>query len=239
MGELLDQVLDAHGGLDRWRSLSTVEASIVTGGGLWGVKGLVQDPAPRRMTVSLHEQRASVHPFGAPDQRTAFTPDRIAIEKLDGTLVAERLDPRASFAGHELTTPWDALHRAYFNGYALWTYLTSPFLLAMPGVTVTEIAPVQEQGQEWRGLRAAFPSAMASHSAEQDFYVGDDHLLRRHDYHVDVAGGFAAVQYVGDIVEADGIRLPSTRRAYRRGPDGRAILEQLMVSIDLDDIRFR
>jgi hypothetical protein len=113
MGELLDQVLDAHGGLDRWRSLSTVEASIVTGGELWGVKGLVQDPAPRRMTVSLHEQRASVHPFGAPDQRTAFTPDRIAIEKLDGTLVAERLDPKASFAGHGLTTPWDALHRAY------------------------------------------------------------------------------------------------------------------------------
>jgi hypothetical protein len=65
MGELLDRVLDAHGGLDRWRSLSTVQASIVTGGELWGVKGLVQDPAPRRMTVSLHEQRASVQPFGA------------------------------------------------------------------------------------------------------------------------------------------------------------------------------
>jgi hypothetical protein len=42
-----------------------------------------------------------------------FTPDRIAIEKLDGTVVAERRDPRDSFAG-----PWDALHRAYFNGEA-------------------------------------------------------------------------------------------------------------------------
>jgi hypothetical protein len=25
------------------------------------------------------------------------------------------------------------LHRAYFNGYALWTYLTTPFLLTMDG----------------------------------------------------------------------------------------------------------
>ena len=95
-----------------------------------------------------------MRPYGAPDQRTVFTPDRIAIEKLDGTPVAERADPRASFAGHDLVTPWDALHRAYFNGYALWTYLTTPFCLAMPGFSVMEIDPVAEHGESWRGLRA-------------------------------------------------------------------------------------
>jgi hypothetical protein len=57
-------------------------------------------------------------PYGAPDQRTMFTPERITIEKLDGTLVAERLAPRDSFAGHQMHTPWDPLHRAYFNGEA-------------------------------------------------------------------------------------------------------------------------
>jgi hypothetical protein len=30
----------------------------------------------------------------------------------------------------------------------------------------------------------------------QNFYFGDDNLLRRHDYDVDVAGGFGAAQYV-------------------------------------------
>ena len=238
MNELTDLVIAAHGGLDRWRELSTGRASIVTGGELWGMKGLVQDSAPREMTVSLHEQRASVQPFGAPDQRTDFTRDRIAIEKVDGRVVAERLDPRDSFAGHELETPWDALHRAYFNGYAMWTYLTTPFLLAMPGFSVTEIEPIEESHEEWRGLRAIFPTGIASHSPVQDFYFGEDHLLRRHDYHVDVAGGFAAAQYVFDIVEADGIRLPSKRRAYRRDADGRALLDELMVSIDLSDVQF-
>jgi hypothetical protein len=237
MGDLLADALAAHGGLDRWAELSRIRATIVTGGELWGLKGLVQDPEPREMNVALHEQWASVHPFGSPDQRTDFTPGRIAIEKLDGTLVAERLDPRASFAGHDLTTPWDPLHRAYFNGYALWIYLTAPFSLTMPGMSVTEIDPVVEDGETWRGLSVRFPPGIETHSTVQEMYFGADNLLCRHDYRVDVAGGFDAVQYVDRIVEADGIRLPTRRRAYRA--TGRtALLDQLMVSIDISDVRF-
>lgn len=237
MTELLTDVIAAHGGLDRWQRLKIMQASVVTGGEFWGMKGLVQDPAPREMTVSLHEERASIQPYGAPDQRTSFTPDRVAIEKLDGKVVAERHNPVAAFEGHNLTTPWDPLHRATFNGYALWTYLTTPFFLTIPGFKVVEIQPWQEGDERWRGLRATFPPGIVSHSTEQDFYFGDDNLLRRHDYHVDVAGGFAAAQYVYDMVEVDGIVVPTKRRAYRRGADQHAIREQTMVSIDLSDIR--
>jgi len=239
MSDLLDAVLEAHGGLDRWRSFSRVRASIVTGGEFWGIKGLVQDPAPRRMAVTLHEEWASVQPFGAPDQKTDFTPDRIAIQKLDGQVVAEQMRPRELFEGHGFGSAWGPLHRAYFNGYALWTYLTTPFLLAMPGFSVTEIDPVEEDGERWAVLQARFPAQIASHSTVQEFYFGPDHLLRRHDYRVDVAGGFAGVQYVHDIVEADGVRLPSRRRAYRADADGTVNLDQLMVGIDLSDIHFR
>ena len=85
-----------------------------------------QDANPRRMTVWLHEERSSVSPYGAPDQRTMFAPERIPIEKLDGAMVAERCAPSDSFAGHQMNTRWDPLHRAYFNGEASWTYLTEP-----------------------------------------------------------------------------------------------------------------
>ncbi|HEY3028835.1 MAG TPA: hypothetical protein VGJ68_01485 [Bradyrhizobium sp.] len=134
MNELLARILDAHGGMDRWRGYQKVEATIVSGGGFFALKGVLQDSNPRRMTAWLHEERSSVLPYGAPDQRTMFTPERIAIEKLDGTLVVERHAPRDSFAGHQMHTPWDPLHRAYFNGEAMWTYLTTPFLLAMDDV---------------------------------------------------------------------------------------------------------
>jgi hypothetical protein len=236
MTGLLDAVLEAHGGLDRWREYSTMEATIISGGKLWQIKGQPQDPAPRRMTVALQREWASVQPFGAADQKTDFTPERIAIEKLDGRVVAERDNPRASFTGHGFTTQWDPLQRAYFNGYALWTYLTTPFLMTLPGFTVTEIDPIEDKGERWFGLQAHFPARFASHSHLQEFYFDSDFLLRRHDYRVDVAGGFAAVQYVYDMVEADGIKLPSKRRAYRCDANGRLMADELMVSIDVSDI---
>ena len=238
MNELLAKVIDAHGGMERWKKCERVDATIVSGGGFFPLKGVPQDSNPRRMTVWLHEERSSVSPYGAPDQRTMFTPDRIVIEKLDGTLVAERYTPRDSFAGHQMNTPWDPLHRAYFNGYALWTYLTAPFLLAMDGIRVEETKPWQEGPETWRVLRAYFPGSIETHNLIQDFFFGEDLLLRRHDYSVNIAGGFAAAQLTSNYVEANGIRLPSKRRAYTRGPDRSPILEMLMVSIDISEVQF-
>lgn len=238
MEPLLDQVLAAHGGLDRWRSLQRVDATIVSGGGFFALKGIIQDAEPRRMTAWLHEERASVAPYGAPDQRSMFTPDRVAVETLDGTVLAERLAPRDAFAGHQMHTPWDPLHRAYFNGEALWTYLTSPFLLAMDGVAVEEIDPWDEDGERWRVLRARFPGTIETHSQVQEFYFDADLMLRRHDYRVNIAGGFPAAQLISHPVLVDGIMVPTRRRAYTCGPDNRPIRDMLMVWIDLGEIRF-
>jgi hypothetical protein len=179
-----------------------------------------------------------VLPFGAPDQRTMFTPDRIAIEKLDGTIVAERRARRDSFAGHQMSTPWDPLHRAYFNGEALWTYLTTPFLFTMGGVRVEETEPWREADETWRVLRVEFPGSIETHCAIQHFFFGEDLMLRRHDYQVNVAGGFAAAQLTSEYVEVGGIRLPRRRRAYARGSDRRPIRELLMVAIDFSDLSF-
>ena len=238
MNELLTKILEAHGGLDRWNKLERVDATIVSGGGFFALKGVPQDSNPRRMTVWLHEERSSVFPYGAPDQRTMFTPERIAIEKLDGTVVAERHTPKDSFVGHQMITPWDALHRAYFNGEALWTYLTTPFLLVMEGVRVEETEAWREGTETWRVLRAYFPGSIETQSLVQDFFFGEDLMLRRHDYQVDIAGGFGAAQLTTDYVTANGIRLPTKRRAYTRGPDRRPIMEMLLVSIDISEIRY-
>jgi hypothetical protein len=235
---LLQNVLNAHGGIDRWRSLKRVDATIVSGGGFFGLKGIIQDADPRQVTAWLHEQDMSLLPYGAPDQRSVFTADRVAVERLDGSVLAERLAPRDSFAGHQMNTPWDPLHRAYFNGEALWTYLATPFLLAMQGVTVEEIEPWQEGEEHWRVLRARFPGSIETHSSTQDFFFDESLMLRRHDYQVNIAGGFAAAQLTSEHVSRDGISLPTRRRAYTRGPDGRPNLDMLMVWIDLSDISY-
>lgn len=238
MIKLLSAILEAHGGIDRWNGFNQLEATIVTDGHFWPMKSVAQDQDPRRFTARLHEQRASLAPFGDPDWHLDFVPQHVAIMKSDGTPVIDADNPRASFSGHGMRTPWDPLRRAYFSGYALWTYLCTPFLLAHEGVDVTEIEPWTEADQTWRVLRARFPDSIATHSAVQDFFFGDDFLLRRHDYNVDVAGGFDASQLVFDYIAADGIRLPSRRRAYTRDADRNAVLDPLMVSIDISEVSF-
>ena len=67
MNQLLAEILDAHGGMSPWNEYHKVEATIVSGGGLFQLKGIPQDSAPRRMKVWLHEERSSVLPYGALD----------------------------------------------------------------------------------------------------------------------------------------------------------------------------
>lgn len=237
MNDLLANVLDAHGGTNRWKQHRSVTATIVTGGGFWAMKGLIQDAIPRTTWVALHEENETLAPYGKPEWRSVFTANRVAIETDNGEVIQERLDPRASFEGHTMNTPWDPLHRAYFNGYALWTYLTTPFFMAMPGFEVSEIDTWNEGDEVWRGLRVRFPDHIASHSLEQDFYVGPDFLLRRHDYRVDVAGSFDAAHYVYDFIDVNGLKFPSRRRAYLRGPDLTPVRDLLLVSIELSNFR--
>jgi hypothetical protein len=48
-----------------------------------------------------------------------------------------------------VNTPWDLMHVSYFNGYARWTYLNTPFFMAMPGFNVTEIDPWRDGSETW------------------------------------------------------------------------------------------
>jgi hypothetical protein len=88
-------------------------------------------------------------------------------------------------------------------------------------------------------MRACFLGSIETHSLVQDFFFGEDLTLRPHDYNVNIAGGFGAAQLTSDYVVADGIYLPTKRRAYTRGPDRRPILEMLMVAIDLREVTFK
>jgi hypothetical protein len=143
MNSLIGKIVDAHGGVDRWNRLERVEATVVGSGGFFRFKGMPQDSVPRRLTVSLHNPRVTLSHFGAPDQSFVFTPERAAVEKVDGTVVVERYAPRQGFAGHQMSTPWDPLHQAYFSGEAFWTYFTTPFLLAYEGVRIEEIETLE------------------------------------------------------------------------------------------------
>lgn len=156
MTNLLDLVLEAHGGLRRWQEAGTIHAKGSVGGLLWTLRGQEGILATVDMAVDVQQQRVVFKGFTDPELRGVFTPGRVAIERRDGEVVAERTSPREAFAGHGPDTPWDQLHVLYFAGYAMWNYLTAPYLLTRPGVAVEELEPWEETGENGRRLRATF-----------------------------------------------------------------------------------
>jgi hypothetical protein len=223
VSDLLEFVLDAHGGLARWRKVTTVDLHLTLRGRLLQVKQQPQGLHGASVKISTRRPRTLISPFPHPGSRGLFEEHAVAIQT-DAGEVIDALDcPRESFAGHERTTPWTELQLLYFIGYAFWNYFTTPFLLASNGVSVAEVEPWSENGETWRVLQATFPKNLDTHCAVQQFYFSEDGLLRRQDYFTDVGRGNAA-HYVFDHATFDGFVLPTHRRVVPRGDQNAAAL---------------
>jgi hypothetical protein len=56
----LAEVLEAHGGIHRWRTFSTLTAKVVTGGFLWSVKGFPLGDTARAGLLRRHDYEVEV-----------------------------------------------------------------------------------------------------------------------------------------------------------------------------------
>ncbi len=208
MSALLDGVLDAHGGLQRWRAAETVHGRVRTGGLLLRTRVPGNRFADYRITVHVQQARTVLDPFPRDGYRGVFESGQVRIESHDGAVISSRAHPRAAFFGRSglrRNIRWDPLDSVYFAGYAMWNYLTTPYLLTREGVAVEEGAPWQQEGETWRRLIVSFPPDIDTHSPRQTFYVDASGLLRRHDYVPEVVGHWArAAHYCADPVDVDG-----------------------------------
>jgi hypothetical protein len=238
MSELLSMAINAHGGMDRWNKVTSIEVELSITGAIWHVKGKPDVLKNIVMTIDTRAERVTTV-FPGRDKRSTFEPDRVVIERADGTPVEARDNPEASFAGQQPDTPWDDIHVAYFSGEALWTYLNTPFLYARDDFATEEIAPVEANGETWRRLMVTFPDAVKSHTREQIFCFGPDSLLRRHDYTVDILGGGTGLNYATNYRDIDGIIFPATRRIYAYTGDYQRVPEPVLVAIDITDVKLK
>lgn len=238
MNDLLELVLDAHGGLGRWWDVSTLTATLAVGGPFWKLRGFPDAFLEQTLTVSAHREYAFFTPWITAHRSLIFDtgPEQVTLRGARGHVIRSLVDPRPSYAGYDPWSPWDALQVGYFLGYATWNYLTTPFLLTYPGVHAREISPRREDGQTWRRLLVTFPAAIATHSAEQIFYFGDHGLLRRVDYAFDISGGALIADYAEGYQSFDGFAFPTRRRIYDRNPDGTADQTVAQITLDIQGI---
>jgi hypothetical protein len=240
MPSLLEEVLDACGGLAAWRSARRISARARTGGLLPRTRFPGSGLADYRISVEVGEPYAVASPFPRSGLRGVFDHGEVRIEGEDGRIAESRTDPRPAFAGWSglrRNLRWDALDATYFAGYAMWNYLTTPFLLTADGVEAVEGEPFEDGGETWRRLEVRFPPGLDTHSPEQTFYFDDRGLLRRLDYVAEVVGRWAhAAHMCADHVEAGGLVFPTRRWVRPLGPGRRPLPMPTLVSIALSDL---
>ena len=238
MNKLLALAVDAHGGLDVWNRFENLHADVSIGGALWGMKQIPGLFSNARLDLKLQDQYVITH-LSDIDERIVFTPDKMSlVESEEGKTIDSRISPRAAFAGQSADSKWDKLHAGYFCSYALWGYLTTPFLYTYPGFEAREIEPWHENGERWRVLQVTFPEKYAAHTRTQYSFFGEDGLLRRHLYTVDVLGGAEGANYAFDYRAFDGLMVPTRRRVLAYDRNRQKVPEPVLVSIDLKQIHF-
>ncbi|MGW2787896.1 hypothetical protein ACWC3X_43120 [Streptomyces populi] len=238
MTSLLNEAVEAHGGLARWNGITGLEAELSITGAIWHVKSKPDFFKNVTLRAATQKQHVVLSPVGASGRHTVFQDDTLALKTAAGEVLERRKNPESSYVDQTLQTPWDDLHGAFFATSALWTYFTAPFLYTYPGFRTEEVEPRHENGEVWRGLQVTFPEHVRSHTRHQTSYFGPDGLLRRHDYTVDLLGGATGANYALDFKDFDGIKVPTKRRIWAYDENRDKVPEPLLVAVDVLSLRF-
>lgn len=231
---LLAEIMQAHGGWQHWQSVGSIEAAFSSGGLAFASR--MQPFALRdlKITVLPHAGKVTLHGYSGPGKQGIWTPEQVSIVDGHGTVIRERDHPRAALAGFRKQLRWDKLDLLYFAGYALWNYLSFPYFLGLPGVSVKE----QASSTPERKLVATFDNGIATHSRAQIFHIDGKGLLRRHDYTADVIGSWAhAANLCLESTEVSGFRFYTRRRVFPRFGENTILPFPTLVWIAIDDIR--
>ena len=235
---LLDEVIQSHGGVDRWNSLEAIEAEISASGALFRMKWR---PAMKHVQVRAATNKPNFRffDFPKPGQTSELVgADLVRILDADGNVIEERKNPRAAFRGLRRQLYWDDLDFIYFAGYATWNYLVSPFLLLHDGLAFELIEEMPAGNESWSGLRVTFSDDVPTHSKVQEFYFDEDRRLARLDYTAEVVGGWArAAHTCTEYRDFDGIQAPTRRRVRPLFVGTNPSPWPTLVAIDIHEVR--
>ena len=233
--DIIEQAVAAHGGADLWESAGEVSVRLSSGGLAFASK--LQGHAVRDVEarVSTRGQRVVFAPYPRPGLRGVLDDDgTVRIETEEGGPVEARANPREAFGDLRHKLWWDRLDILYFATYAMWTYVSTPFVFTREDYRVVELDPWVEKGERWRRLSVTFPEHVHTHSREQIFHLDANGVIRRHDYTAEPIGGWAkAAHYCLDHRSFEGLLVPTRRRVYPRKPNNERRAGPLLVWIDV------
>lgn len=212
MINLAEEVIEAHGGLARWQATESVSLGLWAGGIAFRTKGHTQTLHDVTATVAIGHPRVSLagrHPY----------PWRFRFGERPGRSTAWR-------------GRWSLDQIADFTAGALWTYVNSPLLAFLDGVTVE--VPHPRRHHQTRALRLTLPAGLGVHGPNHTLLIDEHGLIQSHHYVATAFGRWAlASQSVDDSQPFNGLLIGTRRRVTPRLSPTRGTPGPTLVSIRL------
>ena len=232
---LLDEAIEASGGLRRWNELKRFTLQVSIDGDLLSrsnragqFKEIVAEGCIRKQFVRLCG-------FASPGECGVYRPDRVTIEDPDGNVLRTLHNPLMALQHYTGETLVDDLHLVFLCGFSLWQCLMTPFILAQSGIKIEEVSPRDEQGELWRRLQAVFPPTFVTHPHKQTFYFDASGLQRRTDHDL---FGTKVADYSWAHQEFSGIVIPTLRRSLTVKADETVAPKPSLIDVEIFDAAF-
>ncbi len=216
--DLINRICNAHGGLDLWRRVESIELQLDIFGPVlitrfkspW-LSGIVANVFTDRPYVSFHNFPEEGHTgiFDGYDVYIYNTNDQIYTERNFQDARDLKSKPRLH---------WDHLDMIYFLGYALWNSSCSPYIFNNKGFECHQGDDSYAQdGSVLSTLHVRFPSHIPTHSKHQVFFFDQQGLLSRNDYSADFISPVGAGSHFSrDYRQVDGLSFATRRTLFPR-----------------------
>ncbi|MFT4112620.1 hypothetical protein [Silvibacterium sp.] len=222
MSNLLNLVVEAHGGLAQWNQFTDLVTDVFADGELCRQRNWSGIVPRSRLLLSLRTQRTVVL-LPAGQGHILIRPDLISHTDEHGAYLESLAHPRETMLRENSPMDWDLLRTAYFIGSAIRHSVTAPFLYTLPGFISEEVEPWEEDGETWRVLRILFPADFGAPASLHFAYYGPDGRLRRTRNGIEMIGGLNLAEYVTSYEQIDGIWMPTSNEVFACDPEGRKL----------------
>lgn len=236
--QLLENVIRAHGGINRWQQVESIQLSLNIFGPILITK--FKSPWLSNIAACIYTEKpyVSFHNFPEEGMTSIFDAYNVYIYDDNDQITSEK---DFSLKANQQSKPrlqWDHLDLVYFLGQAVWNYSCSPFMLKNDKIECNQGKQlIDADGSRLDALNVTFPSSIPSQSKQQVFYFSDEGLLRRNDY---IGKAFSPVSigsnYYHQYETVEGFSFPTRRTLFPRLWNGRALKQIKVMDGFINDI---
>jgi len=223
--DLINRICNAHGGLNRWNMVESIELHLDIFGPILVTK--FKSPWLSNITANVFTDKpyVSIHNFPEEGHTGIFDGYDVYIFNANDAIYCERNYRNNNELKTKPRLHWDHLDLIYFLGYALWNYICSPYIFNNKGFDCHQGEDFMEtDGAVLSTLHVRYPSHIPTHSKQQVFYFDQRGLLKRNDYTAEIVSQIAiGSHFCKDHKTFDGLVFPTHRTVFPRLWNGKPL----------------